>query len=171
MLADGRQTYERLLAEGRIRFGADGTSRPQLKTWYSEAKSQGKGKAGSTIWHDVQQSILWQELDANTNATKDQMELFGSSVFTNPKPEDLIRRALELSTQEGDWVLDFFMGPHHAGRCAEDEPPFHRLRTDGLHSYRFIPRLVKAMRGEQTGISKDVQWKGGGSFVTASWRD
>ena len=161
-----RQTYERLLAEGRIRFGADGTSRPQLKTWYSEAKSQGKGKAGSTIWHDVQQSILWQELDANTNATKDQMELFGSSVFTNPKPEDLIRRALELSTQEGDWVLDFFMGSATT-QAAALKMNRHFIgfeQMDYIHTVS-IPRLVKAMRGEQTGISKDVQWKGGGSFV------
>ena len=159
-------TYERLLAEGRIRFGADGTARPQLKTWYSEAKSQGKGKAGSTIWHDVQQSILWQELDANTNATKDQMALFGSSVFTNPKPEDLVRRALELSTREGDWVLDFFMGSATTQAAAlKMNRHFIGLeQMDYIHTVS-IPRLIKVMQGEQTGISKDVRWQGGGSFV------
>ena len=160
------KTYEKLLEEGRIRFGADGTARPQLKTWYSEAKSQGKGRAGSTIWHDVQQSILWQELDANTNATKDQMALFGETVFTNPKPEDLIRRALELSTEEGDWVLDFFMGSATTQAVAM-KMNRHFIgfeQMDYIHTVS-IPRLEKVMQGEQTGISKEVGWRGGGSFV------
>lgn len=91
-------TYLKLLGDNRIRFGANGTAKPQYKAYYSEVKEAGKGKASSTIWHDIKQSIIWQEIDANTNATKDQFELFGESVFTNPKPEDLIKQNNQTTT-------------------------------------------------------------------------
>ena len=158
--------YRKFLAEGRIRFGAEGTAKPQYKAYYSEVLAAGKGKASSTIWHDVSNSIIWQELGANTNATKDQMELFGKVVFTNPKPEDLIRRALELSTEPGDLVLDFFMG---SGTTQAVAMKMGR-RFIGLEQLDYIEtvtveRLKFVMKGEQTGISKLVGWHGGGSFV------
>lgn len=159
-------TYNRLLLENRIRFGVNGTAKPQFKAYYNEVKSAGKGKASSSIWHDVKQSILWQEVDANTNATKDQVELFGEGVFTNPKPEDLIKRAIELSTEENDVVLDFFMGSATTQAVAMKM----NRRFIGLEQMEYIhsvsiPRLIKVMEGEQTGISSDVNWHGGGSFV------
>lgn len=158
--------YLQLLAENRIRFGVNGTARPQYKAYYSEVKEAGKGKASSTIWHDVKQSIIWQEIDTNTNATKDQFELFGESVFTNPKPEDLIKRAIELSTNENDIVLDFFMGSATTQAVAMKM----NRRFIGFEQMDYvetvsIPRLIKVMEGEQTGISKDMGWQGGGSFV------
>lgn len=158
--------YLQLLAENRIRFGVNGTARPQYKAYYSEVKEAGKGKASSTIWHDVKQSIIWQEIDTNTNATKDQFELFGESVFTNPKPEDLIKRAIELSTNENDIVLDFFMGSATTQAVAMKM----KRRFIGFEQMDYvetvsIPRLTKVMQGEQTGVSKDLNWQGGGSFV------
>ena len=159
-------TYKQMLADGRIRFGTDGTTKPQVKSYYSEVLAAGKGKASSTMWHDVSNSIIWQNLETNTNATKDQMELFGKVVFTNPKPEDLIRRALELSTESGDLVLDFFMG---SGTTQAVAMKMGR-RFIGLEQLDYIEnvtveRLKFVMKGEQTGISKLVGWKGGGSFV------
>ncbi len=159
-------TYLKLLEDNRIRFGANGTAKPQYKAYYSEVKEAGKGKASSTIWHDIKQSIIWQEIDANTNATKDQVGLFGESVFTNPKPEDLIKRAIELSTDENDIVLDFFMGSATTQAVAMKM----NRRFIGFEQMDYIetvsiPRLIKVMQGEQTGISKDVSWQGGGSFV------
>ncbi|KIR02919.1 Type III restriction-modification system methylation subunit [Lachnospiraceae bacterium TWA4] len=129
-------------------------------------KNAGKGKASSTIWHNIKQSIIWQELDTNTNATKDQVELFGEGVFTNPKPEDLIKRAIELSTDENDIVLDFFMGSATTQAVAmKMGRRFIGLeQMDYIHSVS-IPRLQKVIDGEQTGISSDVNWQGGSSFV------
>lgn len=159
-------TYLNLLEENRIRFGVNGTSKPQYKAYYSEVKDAGKGKASSTIWHDVCQSVIWQEIDTNTNATKDQYELFGESVFTNPKPEDLIKRAIELATDEKDIVLDFFMGSATTQAVALKM----NRRFIGFEQMDYIetvsiPRLVKVMQGEQTGISVEIGWQGGGSFV------
>ena len=129
-------------------------------------KAAGKGKASSTIWHNVAQSIIWQEMDTNTNATKDQVELFGENVFTNPKPEDLIKRAIELSTDERDIVLDFFMGSATTQAVAMKM----NRRFIGFEQMDYIetvsvPRLIKVIKGEQSGISKSVNWQGGGSFV------
>jgi type III restriction-modification system methylation subunit len=159
-------TYKRLLSENRIKFGVNGTARPQYKAYYTDVKDAGKGKASSSIWHDVKQSIIWQEIDTNTNATKDQVELFGEGVFTNPKPEDLIKRAIELSTDKKDIVLDFFMGSATTQAVALKMG----RRFIGLEQMDYIqtvsiPRLQKVINGEQTGISAEVNWQGGGSFV------
>jgi len=94
------------------------------------------------------------------------MKLFGKVVFTNPKPEDLLRRILELSTDKGDLVLDFFMG---SGTTQAVAMKMGR-RFIGLEQLDYIEdvtieRLKFVMGGEQTGISEDVGWKGGGSFV------
>lgn len=160
------QTYLQYLKENRIRFGSKGTSKPQYKSYYEEVKSVGKGKASSTIWHDITPSILWLNLDTNTNATNDQVELFGESVFTNPKPEDLVKRAIELSTDEGDYVLDFFMGSGTTPAVAlKLNRKFIGIEQMDYINTVSVERLKKVIEGEQTGISKAVNWKGGGSFV------
>lgn len=158
--------YERFLAEDRIRFGVDGTAKPQYKAYYNEVKEAGKGKAVSSIWHDVSQSIIWSEVDTNTNATDDQITLFGESVFTNPKPEDLIKRAIELATDENDYVLDFFMGSATTQAVAlKMNRHFIGLEQLDYIDRVSVERLKKVIAGEQTGISKDVNWQGGGSFI------
>ena len=160
------KTYLNYLENGYIKFGANGKSKPQLKTYYSDAVKNGKGKASSTIWHDVSMSIIWQETDTNTNATKNQMKMFGESVFTNPKPEDLVKRAIELATDEGDIVLDFFMGSATTQATAmKMNRKFLGCEQMDYVEEISVKRLVKVIEGEQTGISKIVNWHGGGSFV------
>ncbi|GAA6900724.1 site-specific DNA-methyltransferase [Helicobacter pylori] len=44
------------------------------------------------------------------NGTKEVNDLFNQKVFNNPKPTKLISRLIELSTNEGDIILDFFAG-------------------------------------------------------------
>lgn len=167
-----KENYERLLADNRIRFGANGTSKPQLKAYYSEVKMAGKGKASSSIWTIQPNSITWRETNTNTSATKHQQELFGEEVFTNPKPEELIKRVLELSTNEGDLVLDFFMGSGTTAAVA------HKMNRQyiGIEQMDYIKtvsieRLKKVIDGEQGGISQDVAWSGGGSFIYAELMD
>ena len=167
-----KENYERLLADNRIRFGANGTSKPQLKAYYSEVKMAGKGKASSSIWTIQPNSITWRETNTNTSATKHQQELFGEEVFTNPKPEELIKRVLELSTNEGDLVLDFFMGSGTTAAVA------HKMNRQyiGIEQMDYIEtvsieRLKKVIDGEQGGISQDVAWSGDGSFIYAELMD
>lgn len=44
------------------------------------------------------------------NGTKEVNALFNQKIFNNPKPLKLINRLIELSTNEGDIILDFFAG-------------------------------------------------------------
>ena len=162
-------TYEKYLREGRIQFGTNGTSKPQYKAYYSEVKDAGKGRAVSTIFHDIDlETIIWQELDTNTNATKDLVALFGSNVFTNPKPEDLLKRIIELSTDENDIVLDYYMGSATTQSVAMKM----RRRFIGIEQMDYIntvsiEKLKKVMNGDdsETKVAKAENWQGRGSFV------
>lgn len=160
------ESYKNLLEENKIRFGITGEAKPQLKAYYSEVKDAGKGRTMSTIWNLYPKSIIWEETNTNTSATKHQKDLFGEGVFTNPKPEELIERIIQLSSKEGDLVLDFFLG---SGTTAAVAHKMNR-RYIGVEQMDYIEdvtveRLKKVIDGEQGGISKAVNWKGGGSFV------
>lgn len=85
--------------------------------------------------------------------------------FATPKPEALIKRILEISTKEGDLVLDSFLGSgttaavaHKMGRQWIGIEMGDHARTHCL------PRLKRVVDGEQGGISEDVEWEGGGGF-------
>lgn len=166
------ENYKKLLEEDRIRFGVNGTAKPQYKAYYSEVKKAGKGYTSSSIWNISSNSITWLEANTNTNATIHQSDLFGEVIFTNPKPEELIERILELSTDEKDIVLDFFMG------SATTQAVAHKMNRQyiGIEQMDYIEtvsveRLKKVIEGEQGGISKDVNWQGGGSFVYAELKN
>lgn len=161
--------FEKMLREDRIRFGSKGTSKPQLKVYLSEAKELKKGKTSTTIWKDLElDSILWEEAGTTTNGTQHQQKLFGEIVFENPKPEGLISRAIELSTEKDDLVLDFFMGSATTPAVA------HKMNRQyiGIEQMDYIntvsiPRLKKVIDGEPYGVSELVNWTGGGSFIYA----
>ena len=82
------------------------------------------------------------------------------------KPEKLIRRVLEIATSPDDWVLDSFLGGGTTAAVA------HKLGRKwvgielGEHAETLcLPRLRRVVTGEdQTGISKQVAWNGGGGF-------
>ncbi|GAA7350502.1 hypothetical protein HpCK69_09020 [Helicobacter pylori] len=107
----------------------------------------------------------------NIKATSEIRVLFANSntdLFSTPKPEALISRILEISTQENDLVLDFFAGS--GTTCAVA----HKMkrRYIGIEQMDYIEtitkeRLKKVIEGEQGGISKKCDFKGGGSFVYA----
>ena len=86
--------------------------------------------------------------------------------FTNAKPETLVSFFIKAVTNEDDLVLDFFSGS--GTTCAVA----HKMgrRWIGIEQMDYIEditkeRLKKVIEGEQGGISKSVDWQGGGSFV------
>ncbi len=88
------------------------------------------------------------------------------------KPERLIRDILEISTKENDLVLDFFAGS--GTTCAVAHKMKHRYI--GIEQMDYIEtitkeRLKKVIEGEQGGISKKCDFKGGGSFVYAELKE
>ncbi|MCW5757990.1 MAG: site-specific DNA-methyltransferase [Phycisphaeraceae bacterium] len=108
-------TFQRLMAENRIVFGASGEAGPQRKRFLSEAED--RGKVAKT---------LWDELDTTTNATRALKEMFGDeagpSVFDNPKPVDLVQRMIQLGAHDpnGAIILDFFAGSGTTGHAVLD---------------------------------------------------
>ena len=93
-------------------------------------------------------------------------QLFSRDEFDYAKPEQLLRAIIDITTSENDLVLDFFMGSGTTQAVA------HKMnrRYIGIEQMDYIntvsvPRLQKVIEGEQGGISKDVEWQGGGSFV------
>ncbi|MFP6009230.1 DNA methyltransferase [Helicobacter pylori] len=105
----------------------------------------------------------------NIKATSEIKVLFANSntdLFSTPKPEALLQRILEISTKENDLVLDFFAGS--GTTCAVA----HKMkrRYIGIEQMDYIEtitkeRLKKVIEGEQGGISKKCDFKGGGNFV------
>lgn len=93
----------------------------------------------------------------------------GGIAFKNAKkPEQLIQRIIEIGSNENDIVLDFFMGSATTQAVAMKM----NRRFIGIEQMDYInevsvPRLQKVIAGEQGGISKVVNWQGGGSFVYA----
>lgn len=147
--------FQELLADNRIVFGTTGDAGPQRKRFKFEAEE--RGRVAKTIWEDV---------GTTTNGTQHLKKMFGSMVFSNPKPESLIQRVIELSTEEGDIVLDYHLGSGTTAAVA------HKMGRQyiGVEQMDYIEdiaveRLRKVIAGEQGGISKSVDWQGGGDFV------
>jgi adenine-specific DNA-methyltransferase len=82
------------------------------------------------------------------------------------KPEMLIKRCLDLATKPGDLILDSFAGSGTTGAVAHKMGRRWIMVELGEHCHtHIIPRLQKVIDGEdQGGISKAVNWQGGGGF-------
>ncbi|HVG41307.1 MAG TPA: site-specific DNA-methyltransferase, partial [Chitinophagaceae bacterium] len=117
---------------------------------------------GGQNYFGVLASDLW--VDIGTTAATE-----GGIVFSNgKKPEKLLKRIIEMTTKEGDLVLDYHLGSGTTAAVA------HKLnrRYIGIEQLDYgendsTVRLQNVIRGDATGISKTVGWKGGGSFIYA----
>ncbi|HQU79695.1 MAG TPA: site-specific DNA-methyltransferase [Azonexus sp.] len=104
---------------------------------------------------------LWDDLLSNNLHNEG-----GVSFPNGKKPEALIKRCLELSTQPGDIVLDSFGGSGTTGAVAHKMGRRWLMVELGEHCHtHVIPRLQAIIDGrDQSGISKAVGWQGGGGF-------
>jgi adenine-specific DNA-methyltransferase len=147
---------ERLRAKGRFWFGQDGYGVPRTIRYLTEVE----GLVPSTWWpHD--------DVGHNDEGKKEIHELFGkASAFDTPKPERLLKRVLEIATNPGDLVLDSFAGSGTTGAVAHKMGRRWIMVELGEHCQtHIIPRLQKVIAGDDSGgISKAVDWKGGGGF-------
>ena len=149
------ENYLSLVADNRIWFGEKGTNVPRLKKFLSDVQD---GLKSLTIW-------IHKEVGHNQDAKQEIKKFNADEVFSTPKPEKLIQRVLHLATQPGDLVLDSFLG---SGTTAAVALKMNRRWIGiemGEHTQTHcIPRLEKVIAGEQGGISKAVNWQGGGGF-------
>lgn len=89
--------------------------------------------------------------------------------FTGQKPEKLIQRIIDMATNPGDIVLDYHLGSGTTAAVA------HKMGRQyiGIEQLYYgdddpVNRVLGAIQGDPNGISKDVVWEGGGSFVFAN---
>lgn len=151
-----REDMNKLLQADEIYFGVDGKGRPKLKRFLKDLKSDG-----------VPYSTIWDDVPLGTHGTKEILGLFGTvNEFDTAKPEGLIQTLINFSTNENDIVLDFFGG---SGTTASTALKMQRqfITCEQMDYAKTItkPRLEKVVNGDLGGISKDVNWQGGGSFV------
>lgn len=110
---------------------------------------------------------IWKCVDVGSNRTskKENKDLFGSDIFDTPKPEALLERVISVSTNEEDFVLDSFLGSGTTVAVAQKMNRKYIGIELGNHCYTHCkPRLDKVIDGEQGGISKLINWKGGGGY-------
>ena len=151
----GLKKYEEMVADNRIWFGADGTNVPRIKKFLSDVQD---GITPLTIWGR-------DEVGDNQEAKKEAKNLYPDNPFGTPKPERLIERVLMLATKEGDLVLDSFLGSGTTSAVAHKMGRKYIGIELGEHAKTHcFPRLKAVVDGEQGGISKAVNWQGGGGF-------
>jgi adenine-specific DNA-methyltransferase len=90
----------------------------------------------------------------------------GVELHNGKKPELLVKHIIDLATKEGDIILDFFLGV--GTTCAVA----HKMNRQyiGIEQLDYnendtITRLKNVINNDQTGISKIINWKGGGDFI------
>lgn len=152
-----KKTLEEFEKENRIWFGSKGTAVPRVKKYLSDMGEV----TPATIWfHD--------KVGNNDQANKEVKALISEEDFSTPKPESLLKRIIHIGSDENDIVCDFFLGSGTTAAVA------HKMgrRYIGIEQMDYVEdvtkkRLQKVIEGEQGGISKELEWKGGGSFVYA----
>lgn len=150
-----KETFDEYVKDNRIWFGPDGNNVPSIKRFLSEVKD---GMTSLTLW-------LRDEVGDNQEAKREVKVLNSEDVFETPKPERLIQKILTLASNPGDIILDSFLGSGTTAAVA------HKMERKwigielGDHAYTHCKvRMDKVIDGEQGGISKAVNWQGGGGY-------
>ncbi|HEM5896774.1 TPA: site-specific DNA-methyltransferase [Streptococcus suis] len=171
-----KDTFDEWYQSGGIGFPDDYDfmkgERPFRRVFRDEdlAKSKPAYASSDTLLKDFITDLLAKT--KNKDGNDEITELFSRDDFSYAKPEKLIKDILQVSSQEGDIVLDFFLGSGTTAAVA------HKMNRQyiGIEQMDYIEtvsveRLKKVIAGEQGGISKDVNWSGGGSFVYAELKN
>ena len=122
------------------------------ETAYIEDGEIYKTEKAGTLWEDISWSSIKKEGEV--------------SLENGKKPEKLLERIIKSSTEEKDLVLDFFGGSGTTAAVA------HKLNRQYITIEQMeyiediiVQRLNNVVQGDPTGVSKIVDWQGGGSFV------
>jgi adenine-specific DNA-methyltransferase len=149
------ENLKKLISENRIWFGKKGDSFPRKKRFLVEVQ---QGRKANSLW-------LSDEVGHNQEAKREVKRFNPDSIFQTPKPERLIHRILTLATQPGDLVLDSFLG---SGTTAAVAQKMNRrwigIEMEDTVYTHCVPRMKQVVDGEQGGVSKMLDWKGGGGY-------
>lgn len=153
-----KETLKEKMDTGEIRFNEDYTNIKRRTYLYEQ-----KRLPPSSLWADL------EETGHNRQAKYEQKALFPEftkeELFATPKPEKLIEKIVKIATSRDAIILDSFLGSGTTAAVA------HKMgrRWIGIelgdHAYTHCKvRMDKVIDGEQGGISKAVNWQGGGGY-------
>jgi adenine-specific DNA-methyltransferase len=95
------EKFLNMLADNRFYWGKNNDQDfPRIKRFLSELP---EGMVPVNLWKH-------SETGTTDEGTKEVLELIGKNIFTFPKPTRLIQRMVQMTTSEGDIILDFFAG-------------------------------------------------------------
>lgn len=151
-----QENMMKLIEENGVWFGKDGNSFPRKKRFLANVMN---GRKGDTWWSS-------DEVGHNQEAKRESIKIFGKhNAFATPKPERLVERILQLATDEGDLVLDSFLGSATTVAVA------HKMKRHwigiemGDHVVTHCKyRMDLVIDGEDGGVSKNNNWQGGGGY-------
>ncbi len=149
--------FWRLVEDRRISFGEKGDNNPALKLYLKEVQD---GMVPRTWWPHT-------EVGHTQEAKREIQALFpADDLFDTPKPERLLERIITIATDADEIVLDSFAGSGTTGAVAHKMGRRWIMAELGDHcATHIVPRLRQVIDGtDQGGISKTVDWKGGGGF-------
>jgi adenine-specific DNA-methyltransferase len=163
--------HEQLELEGRLYWGPDQSyKKPRFKRFLSEIQN---GVVPSTWWK-------FDDCGHNDEAKKENKALLLNETFSTPKPERLLKRIIEIATAENDLVLDFHLGSgttaavaHKMGRRYIGVEQMDYIETITVERLKKVigrkvqpkDKLIEELEYDTGGVSKAVNWQGGGSFV------
>lgn len=147
---------KRLDEDGRIYWGTKGDSRPYLKRFLTEVSA---GRVPSSVWSP-------EEVGFVRNGKEEVRALLGK-VFATPKPERLLQRVLDITTEPGDIVLDCFAGSGTTAAVAHKmQRRWVTVEASKETASEFtFPRLAHVVAGTDAGgITSAQSWTGGSGF-------
>lgn len=156
------ERMKREIEQGNIWFGVNGDKTPRIKKFLSTARI---GLTPQTLW-------AGDEYGTTDSAKKHLLTLFPEQekVFDTPKPEELIKQILEIATNEGELVLDCYLG---SGTTLATAHKMNRnyigIEIGEQMTELVVNRLKRVIGGEQGGISVALGWLGGGDFAYYSF--
>lgn len=171
-----KEKLAELIKDNRIWFGKNENNVPRLKRFLDEVKN---GSVPVTIWS-------YKEVGHNQEA-KQEINKVLTYTFSSPKPERLIQRIIQIGSNKKDLVLDFFSGSGTTPAVAQkmerqwisieqmsyiDNVTIDRLKK--VIGRKIKNKPIEKIEYDKGGISKIVNWQGGGDFIyfeLAKWNE
>lgn len=171
-----KEKLAELDVDNRIWWGENGNNVPAPKIFLSEVKH---GRVPQTLW-------FYGEVGHTQEAKKETNLLLGDTdFFATPKPERLLKRIIHIGSNLGDLVLDFFAGSGTTAAVAHkmerqwitveqmdyvDTVTVERLKKVVGRNTTKDGEMIESIEYDTGGISKTVDWQGGGEFVYCELR-
>ena len=151
-----KSEFDILVKNNGIHWPEKGLQIPYGKTYLKDSLE--KGQIPSDFWDG--------SYGTNQRGADEIKELFGERAFPFAKPEKLVMNILSITSKPEDILLDFCLGSgttcavaHKMGRRYIGVDQMDYIETIA------VERMKKVIDGEKGGVSDQMNWQGGGSFV------